>query len=87
LIFNYSDLIIILPFCVLFTADRKNTAGWLVGNSMIKRKITFTYEAHKIRSTLNQTTRAGDIHVINSFFLSYVQQYETQGATSELLQS
>jgi hypothetical protein len=41
----------------------------------------------QIRSKLNQTTRARGIHVINSFILSYVQEYETQGATSELLQS
>ena len=45
LIFNYSDLIILLPFCLLFTADRKNPAGWLVGNSMIKQTVTFIYEA------------------------------------------
>jgi len=45
LIFSYSELIILLSFCVLFTADRKNTAVLLVGNSMIKRKITFIYEA------------------------------------------
>jgi hypothetical protein len=41
----------------------------------------------QIRSKLNQTTRARGIHVINSFILSYIQEYETQGATSELLQS
>jgi len=41
----------------------------------------------QIRSKLNQTTIARGIHVINSFNSSYVQQYETQGATSELLQS
>jgi len=35
----------LLPNCVLFAADRKNTAGWLVGNSMIKQTITFIYEA------------------------------------------
>ena len=44
LIFNYSDLIILLPFCALFTADRKNTAECLVGNSMIKEKIKFICE-------------------------------------------
>jgi len=45
LIFSYSELIILLSFCVLFTADRKNTAVLLVGNRIIKRKITFLYEA------------------------------------------
>jgi len=40
-----------------------------------------------IRSKLNQATRARGIHVINSFISPYIQQYETQGATSELLQS
>jgi hypothetical protein len=40
----------------------------------------------QIRAKLHQTARAGGIHVINSFILSYVQEYETQGATSELLQ-
>jgi hypothetical protein len=35
----------LLPFYVLFPTDRKNTAGWLVGNSMIKQAITFIYEA------------------------------------------
>ena len=45
LLFSYSDVIILLPFYVLFTTDRKNIAGWLVGNSMIKQTITFIYEA------------------------------------------
>jgi len=45
LIFSYFNLIILLPFYVLFTADRKNTAWWLVGISMIKQAITFIYEA------------------------------------------
>ena len=40
-----------------------------------------------IRSELNQATRARGIHMINSFMVSYIQQYETQKATSELLQS
>jgi len=44
LLFSYTDVIILLPSYVLFTADRKNTAGWLVGNSMIKQTITFLYE-------------------------------------------
>jgi len=39
------------------------------------------------RSKLIQRDGAREIHVINSFISSYVQQYETQGATSELLQS
>jgi len=39
------------------------------------------------RSKLKQATIARGIDMINSFILSYVQQYETQGATSELLQS
>ena len=54
---------------------------------MIKQTITFTYEHLHTRSKLNQTTIARGIHMINSFILSYVQPYETQGATSELLQS
>ena len=41
----------------------------------------------QIRSGLNQATIARGIDMINSFISSYVQQYETQGATSELLQS
>jgi hypothetical protein len=35
----------LLPFYVLFTTDRKNTAAWLVGNGMIKQTITFIDEA------------------------------------------
>jgi hypothetical protein len=38
----------------------------------------------QIRAELHQTARARGIHVINSFISSYVQEYETQGATSEL---
>ena len=41
----------------------------------------------QIRSKLNHATRGSGIHVINSFILSNIQQYETQEATSELLQS
>jgi hypothetical protein len=41
----------------------------------------------QISSKLNLTTGARGIHVINSFILSYVQQYEKHGATAELLQS
>jgi len=41
----------------------------------------------QIGSELNQATRAGGIHVINSFIYSYVQEYKTQGAKSELLQN
>jgi len=41
----------------------------------------------QIRSKLNQATRATGIHVINSLLMSFIQQYETKGATSELLQS
>jgi hypothetical protein len=37
-------------------------------------------------SKLKQASRARGIHVINSFIPSCMQQYETQGATSELLQ-
>jgi len=40
----------------------------------------------QIRPKLNQAIRVRGIHVINSFILSYIQQYETQWATSELLQ-
>ena len=35
-------------------------------------------------SELNQATRSRGIHVINSFASSYIQQYKTQGATSQL---
>ena len=38
-------------------------------------------------SKLNQVSRARGIHEINSFIPSCMQQYETQGATSEMLQS
>ena len=41
----------------------------------------------QIRSKLNHATKGRGIHVINSFISSYIQQYETQGATLELLQS
>ena len=41
----------------------------------------------QIKSKLNQATRARAIHVINSFTSSYIQHNETQGETSELLQS
>ena len=41
----------------------------------------------QIRSKLNQATRTRGIHMVKSFTSSYIQQYETQGATSELLQS
>jgi len=41
----------------------------------------------QIGSKLNQATTARGIHMINSFISSYVHQYETQGAISELLQS
>jgi len=33
------------------------------------------------RSNINQANRARAIHMINSFIMSYIQQYETQGAT------
>jgi hypothetical protein len=45
MIFSYCELILLLAFNVLITADRKNTAGWLAGNSMIKHTVTFIYEA------------------------------------------
>jgi hypothetical protein len=41
----------------------------------------------QIVSKFNQATRATGIHVVNAFISSYVQQYETQGATEDLLQS
>jgi len=34
----------LLQFYVLFTGDRKYTAGWLVGNSVVKGAVTFIYE-------------------------------------------
>jgi len=43
-IFNYSDLIILLQIYILFTADRKETARWLVRNCMIKHTVTFINE-------------------------------------------
>jgi len=42
--------------------------------------------ARRTVEILNHTTVARGIHVINSFISSYVQEYETKGATSELLQ-
>ena len=41
----------------------------------------------QIRWKLNQATRARGIQVVNAFISSYVQQYKTQGATKDLLQS
>ena len=74
-VFNYVTKIVIF-----FTANRKNTAGWLVGNSTIQQTINLYMKHIQIRSKLNQGTRDRGIDVINSFIMPCIQQYETQGA-------
>jgi len=48
LIFSYCDLIIILKFYILFTADRKDTAVWLVGNSTMKHNNIYIWSFSRV---------------------------------------
>jgi hypothetical protein len=68
---------LVLTTDLLFTAHRLNSAGWLLGSSTIKQKITFRHEGYKNRSKLNMRTTARAIHMINWFIPSYVHEQTT----------
>jgi len=70
-------IMLVLVIDLLFTAHRLNSAGWLLGSSIIKQTITFRYEVSKNRSKLNMRITDRAIHMIHWFIPSYVHEHTT----------